>query len=268
MKLNTLPLFFLGFFSPPALSAPVESGTTAASLSTRADACTVALTDQYMFKDPITTFQSHRNAKQPSCFDWSSDNCTSSPDKPVGFNFIPSCQRHDFGYRNTKKQGRFNETIRKRIDDMFKSDLYKECSQYSGWESWKGVKCREIANVYYEAVRRRPAQPMIGLGWPLTHPSFCQGRASSSGSQTSLFRSRDDGRAANLRSLEKQALIDHLSRPNIPSNHLEVGPGAQESQTKRVFAPTQSLRTAMFDTRSHWCESFEARSAQLHGLDC
>lgn len=152
MKLLSQPLLLLGLLSPLTLAAPVEFD--AELISARADECTIALTDQYMFTDSITTFQSHRNSKTPSCFDWSSDNCSSSPDKPAGFNFIPSCQRHDFGYRNTKKQGRHTEPLRKRIDDKFKEDLYAECSQYKGWESAKGVECRRIADVYYAAVRR------------------------------------------------------------------------------------------------------------------
>ncbi|WEW59024.1 hypothetical protein PRK78_004492 [Emydomyces testavorans] len=150
MKLNAQPFVLLGLLTPVALTAPVAD----APLSSRADQCTIALTDQYMFQDSIQTFEGHRNTKTPPCFDWSSDNCSNSPDRPAGFNFIPSCQRHDFGYRNTKKQGRFTEDLRKRIDDQFKADLYRECSQYSGLESWRGVECRRIADVYYAAVRQ------------------------------------------------------------------------------------------------------------------
>jgi hypothetical protein len=35
-------------------------------------------------------------------FDWSTDYCSQSPDKPLGFDFKLSCHRHDFGYRNFK----------------------------------------------------------------------------------------------------------------------------------------------------------------------
>nr|KMM69923.1 secretory phospholipase A2 [Coccidioides posadasii RMSCC 3488] len=156
---NNCSVVLVGLLVPLAFTAPVEFNADAnagahTSLTSRADPCTPSLTDTYVFKDSMKTFLKHRNAKDPSCFDWSSDNCSSSPDKPIGFNFIPSCQRHDFGYRNAKKQNRFDEALRKRIDDQFKSDLYEECSQYDGSESWKGVHCRRIADLYYAAVRR------------------------------------------------------------------------------------------------------------------
>lgn len=79
-------------------------------------------------------------------FDWSTDYCSSSPDNPLGFNFTLSCYRHDFGYRNYKKQGRFNETTRLTIDNRFKSDLYTICN--GNWA------CNRTADVYYAAVRQ------------------------------------------------------------------------------------------------------------------
>jgi hypothetical protein len=107
-----------------------------------------------MFNVSIDTFLKARNAKDPSKCDWSSNNCSFSPDKPAGYNFIASCQRHDFGYRNTKSQGRFTQAMKKRIDDKFKQDLYKYCAQFSGWSSWKGVECRRYADIYVAFVRK------------------------------------------------------------------------------------------------------------------
>src|SRR5688572_9209654 len=40
-------------------------------------------------------------------FDWSTDHCSTSPDRPLGFDFRLSCHRHDFGYRNYKVVNRF-----------------------------------------------------------------------------------------------------------------------------------------------------------------
>lgn len=78
-------------------------------------------------------------------FDWSTDYCSSSPDNPLGFDFTLSCYRHDFGYRNYKRQSRFNETTRLRIDNNFKSDMYKQCG--TNWA------CKRTADLYYAAVR-------------------------------------------------------------------------------------------------------------------
>ncbi|MCJ1363067.1 hypothetical protein MMC16_002173 [Acarospora aff. strigata] len=110
-------------------------------------------TDDLLFRTALSTFLARKAALQPPYLDWSDDGCSASPDRPSGYNFLDSCKRHDFGYRNYKKQARFTETARKAIDGNFKTDLYNECNKYSGWQSYKGVECRRIADVYYNAVR-------------------------------------------------------------------------------------------------------------------
>ena len=54
----------------------------------------VAATDRLVFSSSLSTFISARNARNPSGLDWSSDGCSSSPDNPLGFNFVTSCYRH------------------------------------------------------------------------------------------------------------------------------------------------------------------------------
>lgn len=123
------------------------------ALENRATTCSAASTDNLIFSVSIGTFLNARSAQNPTQCIWASDNCSKSPDKPRGYDFIPGCQRHDFGYRNTKSQGRFTSAMKKRIDDNFKNDLYTYCSQFSGLSSWKGVECRRYADIYYAAVR-------------------------------------------------------------------------------------------------------------------
>jgi Prokaryotic phospholipase A2 len=116
---------------------------------------TLQLVEHYTFDVSMTTFQKARTDKtDKDVLDWSSDGCSKSPDKPRGYNFLPSCQRHDFGYRNYKRQGAFNSSTKKSIDDNFHKDLYKYCDQFEGGSAWKGVECRRIADVYYEAVKK------------------------------------------------------------------------------------------------------------------
>ncbi len=112
-----------------------------------------SVTDNLLYSVSLSTFLAAKAARNPSYLDWTDDGCSSSPDKPSGYNFLDSCKRHDFGYRNYKKQSRFTETNRARIDQNFKDDLYRECAKYSGWQSYKGVICRGIADTYYNAVR-------------------------------------------------------------------------------------------------------------------
>ena len=80
------------------------------------------ITDEILFDISLVAFTIRRDARDPPYLDWVSDNCTLSPDNPLGFPFTPGCQRHDFGYRNYKQQGRFDEDNRLRIDENFKNE--------------------------------------------------------------------------------------------------------------------------------------------------
>ena len=105
-----------------------------------------AVTDNYLFSKTLAEFGALK-AQRPNAdqLDWSDDGCSWSPDSPFGFKFLPACQRHDFGYRNYKRQGRFTEANRLRIDNNFKADMYFQCA--GNWV------CNRTADVYYAAVR-------------------------------------------------------------------------------------------------------------------
>lgn len=108
----------------------------------------VTITDSYLYTLTLPQFTQRRNARNPSTLDWTSDGCTSSPDNPLGFNFPPACNRHDFGYHNYRLQNRFTQSGKKRIDDNFRTDLKYQCS----FENFRSV-CNGLADVYYYAVR-------------------------------------------------------------------------------------------------------------------
>lgn len=124
-----------------------------------------AETDRLLFRVSITEFLSAREAKQPPELDWSTDGCSSAPDNPFGFNFAPSCYRHDFGYRNYKAQGRF-EDGKAAIDDNFRDDLYDACDSTDSQKAFSEAAhakaaadgtdalslCTTTADVYYRAV--------------------------------------------------------------------------------------------------------------------
>jgi hypothetical protein len=137
MSTKTLRSAFVGAAASIAL---IFTGTPAHAVDI------VAVTDDYLYSKTISQFTTLR-AQQPYAgqLDWSSDGCSYSPDNPFGFKFLPTCHRHDFGYRNYKRQGRWNETNRLRIDNNFKSDMYRQCG--SNWA------CKRTADLYYAAVR-------------------------------------------------------------------------------------------------------------------
>ncbi|ASO19422.1 hypothetical protein FHR81_000903 [Actinoalloteichus hoggarensis] len=105
-----------------------------------------SFTDNQIFGVSLGQFVTTRGqAPHSDQLDWSSDGCSWSPDQPFGYEFLNSCQRHDFGYRNYKRQGRFTEANRLRIDNRFRSDMYSVCG--GAWT------CERTADVYYHAVR-------------------------------------------------------------------------------------------------------------------
>ncbi|MFI1646197.1 phospholipase [Streptomyces avidinii] len=91
----------------------------------------------------------HRAAWAAYAFDWSTDQCTSSPDNPFGFPFADACARHDFGYRNHRAAGLF-PAAKQRLDLAFHADMKRVCAQYSGS---RRNACDGTARTYYQAVR-------------------------------------------------------------------------------------------------------------------
>ena len=138
-RLLHAPLVVLTMLTGLLLGSGIAQALTAQEL--------VAVTDDYLFHRSLSDFGWIRS-QQPYAdqLDWSSDGCSSSPDDPFGFTFLPACHRHDFGYRNYRLQARFTEDNRLAIDNNFRSDMYGICG--SNW--W----CRRTADVYYWAVRQ------------------------------------------------------------------------------------------------------------------
>ncbi|GLZ40153.1 phospholipase [Actinokineospora sp. NBRC 105648] len=146
MPTSTLRRFARGAVTSIAATAALVAGAGVAAADLNPTQLR-STTDSYLFSQSLNTFQSTRAARPyANQLDWSSDGCSNSPDNPFGFNFVKACYRHDFGYRNYKKQARFNETTRLQIDNNFKSDLYTICA--GNWS------CNRTADVYYAAVRQ------------------------------------------------------------------------------------------------------------------
>jgi hypothetical protein len=101
----------------------------------------------------MSEFQDARNAQSPSCFDWSSDACTLSPDRPLDFDFIPPCQRHDFGNANFKANGQWNLANKASTDWRYRTDMFDVCATYEGLNGLaQRALCTVLANNYAIAV--------------------------------------------------------------------------------------------------------------------
>lgn len=116
-------------------------------------------TDRLLFSTSMSNFLAAKRAKNPGNLNWNDDGCTILDDTPTlyKFNFLPSCQRHDFGYRNYKAQNRCTYDDRKRIDQNFLKDMNNECGKHSGI---KKLACLKTAGEYYALVR-----PAGALKW-------------------------------------------------------------------------------------------------------
>ncbi|GGK03533.1 hypothetical protein GCM10010123_36800 [Pilimelia anulata] len=131
-----------------ALGAAAALATALAAAPAAAGAETIEqFTDRLVFATALPAFVDlRRQQPRPGELDWASDGCSWSPDRPAGHDFLPGCHRHDFGYRNHKRQHRFDKNSRLRIDNQLKKDLYGICG--------KDVACRRVADLYYAAVRQ------------------------------------------------------------------------------------------------------------------
>ncbi|CAI6092643.1 unnamed protein product [Clonostachys chloroleuca] len=107
-------------------------------------------TDDLLFRTSLPDFIEKRNNMDPSTLNWDSDGCTSVPDKPLTFDFLPACFRHDFGFANYQAQDRFDDLARLKIDELFKEDLYHQCEKE---KKTKRALCRTYANGYHLGAR-------------------------------------------------------------------------------------------------------------------
>lgn len=126
--------------APSAQATTYEQRLALASAWTQADSSSQAAWDAARLD---------QTAWADYAFDWSTDYCTASPDRPLGFDFQLSCERHDFGYRNFKGLNAFQEH-KTHIDSAFYFDMKRVCAEYS-----RAIRttCNAVAWTYYEAVR-------------------------------------------------------------------------------------------------------------------
>jgi hypothetical protein len=83
--------------------------------------------------------------------DWTDDGCSApviGSEKPW-FHFREACERHDFGYRNSKRLGVFDD-YKDTIDLIFADDMHDSC-EHEAW--WERKQCRLTADLFYSAVK-------------------------------------------------------------------------------------------------------------------
>ncbi|CAL9555732.1 hypothetical protein SUDANB145_04516 [Streptomyces sp. enrichment culture] len=124
--------------------------------------CNTATSWMYYTKSGCTTKVAHYGWHSPA---WKKlpngtkvrginhDHCTSAPDRPLGYDFRPACDQHDYGYGTigNSYKGYYKYLSRNKgfaVDGVFWTSLYtKTCNGY-----WIKSPCRSAANLYYAAV--------------------------------------------------------------------------------------------------------------------
>ena len=107
-----------------------------------------------VFDVDFSTFKRERFSLQRAYpfLDWTTDGCSAPVIGGEGrsFNFTHACIRHDFGYRNIKRLGQFNEVVRTKLDEQFHRDLESSCSSQV---RTRKIRCLMWAETFYVAVR-------------------------------------------------------------------------------------------------------------------
>ena len=122
--------------SPPPFESPIEA------------------VSYVMFDIDFSTFRREKFSFKRAYphLDWTTDGCSAPVVGNEGrsFNFTQACMRHDFGYRNIKKLGQFNDATRAKIDEQFHRDLESSCSNQV---RTRKIRCLMWADTFYVAVR-------------------------------------------------------------------------------------------------------------------
>ena len=138
-----------------AVGAECSLGSAAAASGPSVPLTDPALTEQELLdmalEASLDDFQAIRDsANHDPRMDYSDDGCSAPVVGSSGpwFHFREACERHDFGYRNSKRLGLF-DTYKKRIDAIFAEDMYDACL-VEAW--WQRRACRYTAGAFYSGV--------------------------------------------------------------------------------------------------------------------
>lgn len=147
-----------GLLSVPSAAA-AGSKPSRADLRERADywveKATVASVQRFQKRPPKLVADAYLN--------WTTDGCSvPGGEKTTKYErwFTPSCDRHDFGYRNFGKARSSSLALRPtraqkdKIDTKFKSDMLKFCSDPPPSFPFTKTGCKAHAHTFYQAVSR------------------------------------------------------------------------------------------------------------------
>jgi hypothetical protein len=134
------------------ISMLVAASTLVASTSS--DPAALRVVENGLFETDLASFTKfvRTNKRLHPSLDWKTDYCSAPLVGSTGrsFDFRVPCHRHDFGYRNMKRLGRWDESIRGRIDERFRDDMHTTCTKRGITQRFN---CFVWAETFYRAVR-------------------------------------------------------------------------------------------------------------------
>lgn len=140
--LSASELAWLELNDPEAYAAAVE----ARSWSEQHNILAAALDAE------LGTFLDYKRSDEHDLrMDYTDDGCSAPVlgSKGLSYDFTESCERHDFGYRNAKRLGVFDQ-LKDRIDLIFAKDMRASCEEIVVIAR---KNCRFMVNLYYAGVR-------------------------------------------------------------------------------------------------------------------
>ncbi|TID17986.1 hypothetical protein E2P81_ATG10956 [Venturia nashicola] len=166
-------LFTTLFILPTTLASVISINTAAEG------PCDFSAFSKLAFNTSVPDwYKTFTSNTRPSCFEWCSDACSSSPDsypatKDGGkVSFKPVCARHDFSYRNLKRLGQFNEVNKKTADKKLRDGMVEACGRHEN--------CVEAAKyIYYPIVRM--------YNWPEAEHNKWDGDEGKGNTKCSVF---------------------------------------------------------------------------------
>ena len=109
------------------------------------------LVDRYMEGELEDYIDYRDSADRDGRLNSTNDGCSAPVVGSTGlsFDFTEACMRHDFGYRNYKELGLFDE-MKDDVDRQFLEDMKDHCATRSVFLRWR---CYDWAYTFYAAVR-------------------------------------------------------------------------------------------------------------------
>ena len=146
-----LALVLGGLTAVDAPPAPAEAILRAFGAGGETRPTQLELIDRYMEAD-LEEFLAYRaSPSRDPGLDWSTDECSAPVIGSSGasFDFTEACLRHDFGYRNYRRLGIFEER-KALVDERFLADMRAHCATRAADEA---ERCVTWARAFHLAVQ-------------------------------------------------------------------------------------------------------------------